>query len=377
MITKNLIGLLISTLLIILLYSFIKKQNKQTDLKKPFLFILFCLLIWCLGLIAQIVCTTKFNMNPIYFDYFVYIGTCFTPIAFLVMSIKFSKTPLAISIKELCFTCSLVPIFCLLVLWTNDIHHLFYISYSTMLSEGVYGPFFYITTAYTYLLFAISLIFIAKYSIKNIKFYFVQAILIFLGALVPIVVNVLGVIGVFNLSIYVTPICFSITILLFSLSIFKFGFLNITPIALKNIVNRISDSYIVLNNDLIVVDFNQTLLRTFKTHGENIINKNLLENKKVFKDFNTISKKLENAIKKTRTNDSTVVLDEYFKSINKYFHIEVNRLTDGSNLLGTLLLIKDVTQHKLDLDTIKNNQDILIEKERLASLGQMIGRNST
>ena len=35
--------------------------------------------------------------------------------------------------------------------------------------------------------------------------------------------------------------------------------------------------------------------------------------------------------------------------------------------------MKDVTQHKHDLQTIKNNQEILIERERLATLGQMIG----
>ena len=38
-----------------------------------------------------------------------------------------------------------------------------------------------------------------------------------------------------------------------------------------------------------------------------------------------------------------------------------------------LILFKDVTQHNIDMQTIKNNQDVLIEQERLASLGQMIG----
>ncbi len=41
--------------------------------------------------------------------------------------------------------------------------------------------------------------------------------------------------------------------------------------------------------------------------------------------------------------------------------------------LGTLLLFKDITQHKKDMQAIKDNQDMLMEKERLASLGQLIG----
>ena len=39
----------------------------------------------------------------------------------------------------------------------------------------------------------------------------------------------------------------------------------------------------------------------------------------------------------------------------------------------TGLLLKDVTQHKEDMETIKNNQDVLMERERLAGLGQLIG----
>ena len=46
---------------------------------------------------------------------------------------------------------------------------------------------------------------------------------------------------------------------------------------------------------------------------------------------------------------------------------------DKATLLGILVLFKDITQHKLDIQTIQDNQDMLMEKERLASLGQMIG----
>ena len=41
--------------------------------------------------------------------------------------------------------------------------------------------------------------------------------------------------------------------------------------------------------------------------------------------------------------------------------------------LGILVLFKDITQHKKDMQTIKDNQDVLMESERLASLGQLVG----
>ena len=72
-------------------------------------------------------------------------------------------------------------------------------------------------------------------------------------------------------------------------------------------------------------------------------------------------------------DDSTITVEEHFEPIDKYFHIEINSIKNKGNFLGTLILLKDITQHIIDIQTIKDNQDRLIEKERLASLGQMIG----
>lgn len=369
------VGLIVSTVLILCLFVFMRRQTKQTTLKKAFLCILTCLSICCLGLIAQITLSNALNINPIYFDYFVYIGTCFLPVTFLIMSLVFVKSDHNINIKLLSICLSIVPIICLIFLWTNDFHHLFYIKYSTILSQGEYGPFFYVTSIYTYVLFAISLIYLAIYSIKNIKFYFYQSLLIFLGALIPIIVNILGLLCVFNLSIYITPICFSITILCFAFSIFKFGFLKIKPIAIQKIVNRISDSYIVLDSDLTIVDFNETFLNTFNLVSSAVINKKIFDiiTTSSSKDIKEIKSEISSAIQKTKYNSSTIVLEKYFNNIDRYFHIEINSISQDKTYLGTLLLLKDITQHKRDLQTIKKNQEILIERERLATLGQMIG----
>lgn len=59
--------------------------------------------------------------------------------------------------------------------------------------------------------------------------------------------------------------------------------------------------------------------------------------------------------------------------MDKYFTVEINTLYNKDVFLGILLLFKDITQHKKDMQAIKDNQDMLMEKERLASLGQLIG----
>ncbi len=371
--TSILVGLIIAALLIIFLFIFIRKQERQLRLKLPFMCILLCLFICSSGLILQIVLTNYLKVDPIYFEYFVYIGTVFLPVSFFVMILNFTKPNNNINMKSLVLKLSIIPLICLFALWTNESHHLFYSKYSIILSQGEYGPFFYMTSGYTYLLLGIVLILLINYSIKNIKFYYMQAIFIFVGILVPVVVNLLGVFGVFDMYIYMTPLYFSVTILCFTLSIFKFGFMKVSPVTLKNIVNRISDAYIILNNHMVIADCNKTLLNMFNVEIDSIINKNLFDVKGTFSDFSNISQKIIEAAKKTQNKNDTIVIEEYFESIEKYFHIEINGIIGKNSFLGTLILLKDVTQHKRDMKTIENNQEILVERERLASLGQMIG----
>ena len=54
-----------------------------------------------------------------------------------------------------------------------------------------------------------------KYSIKNAGFFSKQAILIFIGELIPIVTNILGFMNIIPMSIYITPITFTFTIIFF------------------------------------------------------------------------------------------------------------------------------------------------------------------
>ena len=61
-------------------------------------------------------------------------------------------------------------------------------------------------------------------------------------------------------------------------------------------------------------------------------------------------------------------MQKFFEALNKYFDIEINTIFNNDSSLGTLVLFKDITQHIKDVQTIEQNQEILIEKERLATL---------
>lgn len=354
----------------VLLTSILKSKSKK-KIKKIFSFNLICLLICTTGQITQILFSQKLGIKQIYFDYFVYIGTCFLPISVYFTGLSFENTK--IQFKKKYSVLFIIPIISLIILWTNDYHHLFYKQYSTSIANTVYGPYMVIHNIYSYILLGLGIIYMLKFSIKNSGFFSKQSLLIVLGVSVPVVVNILGTFKIIPMSIYVTPITFTITIICCAIAIFKFQFLNVTPIALQKIVDRISDGYVVLDDNNVITDFNKTFLDIFKLSSEDIRSKNFIRFLQQRKISEQVVEKISKSIKKANSTEKTVSFEQQFVKIKKYFRIEITPINSDNNSLGTLFLLKDITQHKEDMETIKNNQDILMERERLAGLGQLIG----
>ena len=360
------IALLISDLFCISSGIIIYKKISKSQIRLAFLSLSIAMIICCTGLLLQDLLSIPLGIPPIYFDYFVYIGNCLLPLSFFFTALIFTKTKISFSKGYLLFL--IVPIISLVSLWTNDLHHLFYVDYSINLTANVYGPMFYLFDAFTLILFALGIILFLKQTISSSGVFSVQSLLMILGCSIPLIQNILSTTKIINTTIYITPICFTFTLLFTAIAVFKFKFLKSTPVSLRTIVDRISDSYIVLNDNYIISDVNDTFLHTFKTDINEIINTNILDFPKFANYKVDIQKALYNLKKVNK-----ISADISSTNLKKTFTIEFTNIYSKDALIGILVLLRDTTQHTNDMNTIKNNQDMLVERERLASLGQMIG----
>lgn len=367
----EIIGLLISCVLSLSIMFIVSRIENKNQLQKIFLSDALITFGECLALLMFRFLYARESALADIFMELAYIGIITLPVTFLFTGIIFAKTK--ITFKKRYILILLIPIISIIMMLTNDYHHLFVIKSSDKLNEIQFGEYFNIHNIYTDILYLCAMYYFIKYSIKNSGFFSKQAVLIAIGCAIPLVVNVLGTFGIVPMSIYTTPICFSITIILYALAIFKFQFLGVAPIALQKIVDRISDGYVVLNDDNNITDFNKTFIETFKLKDEKIRGKNLIEFLERRKAYKINIVRLEKAIEKTKKSDETISYEQKFEDINKYFTIEIASISSENSSLGTLVMLKDITQHKEDMETIKNNQDVLMERERLASLGQLIG----
>lgn len=363
--------LMLSALSIVITLIYVLRTKGRSQLKTIFCVDLICVLVICLGVIFQDILSKNFNWNPWNFEKFIYIGTCFLPVAIFFTGLIFAKTKITFKKRYLLFF--IVPILSLIVLWTNDYHHLFYKHYSININEGVPGSYMIVHNIYSYSLLLLGVFQMIKATSKNSGFFSKQSLLLILGIDIPLITNILGTFKIIPMTVYITPISFALTMICFALAIFKFQFLGIAPIAVQIIANRISDSYLVLDDYLIMSDFNETFLKTFRLHDYDIRGKDIFTFFEEHKKYKVNVKRFQNAIQKALASNETISFEIHIESLDKYFTIEISALYNNDIFLGTLLLFKDITQHKLDMQALKDNQDILIERERLASLGQLIG----
>jgi len=360
----------ISTLLQLIMAIFIMKMKNKQQIHYAFLGTMVSVFFWSIIRLIQIFVEENITV-VIFLEKLHYIGVILLPVALLLTGIIYAKTHISFSWKYgLLFAFPLLSIF---VVFTNDYHQLFIVRYSFISTEFVYGPYYLFHEIYSYSAILIGMFYLLYFTIKNSGFFSRQSFLVLLGMIFPLVINLLSTRKIVMMPVFFECISFSFAIFCFAIAIFKFEFLNIVPVALQRIVDLISDSYIVVNEAGEIIDYNKPFVNKFQAvmriqRKDNIMD--ILSNL----EFQT-DKKIIGLIKEALEKKNSTSFEEHIigKDFDKHFIIEITPILSNQSLLGTIILFKDVSEHKRNIEIIKRNQEILMEQERMVSLGQMIG----
>lgn len=347
----------ISVLLILIMFIYIIRIKNKRQLHYSFLGMIACLLIWSIGSITIQYINMIFDYYSIFIHYLIYIGVCIIPVTIFLTGIIFAHTRINFNWKYK--SLFVIPFISLILVFTNDYHHLFFENITPKLE--VFGKYFIIHATYSYGLIFIGLFYLVSFSIKNSGFFSKQAFLIMIGILVPLAWDILFTFHIVYLPFYYEVIGFSFAIICFAFAILKFDFLNLAPIALQKIVDLMSDSYIVINENYEIIDYNKAFINTFKDflivkRRDNLIDlfKTYLPN---FVDKNKLIELNNLAIKnkKSVNYQKHVNLENY----DKHFNIEIIPIFSRKNYIGTVILFKDITEHKRHIETIRREYEQL------------------
>jgi signal transduction histidine kinase len=346
-------------------------KNKKT-LHYAALVLVFVIFAWCAVTLANQYAVSLNQYSGMFFTNLLYSVSGF--LSFTLFIFGFNYAYQESKWQSRIWWLLLVPAISAALIWTNQYHHLCFLNYTG--GDYVAGPYMKIFPYVALVMDALGMFFLVKYTVKNSGFFSRQSLLIIIGIIFPLFVDSFLFLNIFSFPRYYEQISFTITVICTVISIFRYGLFSIMPIALQTVVDHISDSYIVVNEDDEVIDFNRTFVENFQ-NVLTVKRKDSLKN--VLGRADDISQvKYDDFVQYiniSKENGKSISFENQYlsKSIDKTLIVDITPVYTQNLYKGLIILMKDITEQRKSYETIRQTQVALIESEHLASLGQLVG----
>ncbi len=350
------------------MYRIIKMKNRRA-VHYSFFSFLFSITIWMIGAIILQLYSGKQYENI--FLGISYIGIILVPVTFLLTSIPYIRVNFRYRWYHMLLF--IIPAISIIMLCTNGSHRLFFIRNSSISTQAVYGPYFYFHMIFSYLCLAIAFGILLIYSIRNSGILSKQSVLILIGSFTPFLVNMALTFKFIDVNMNTTLIAMSITMICYWIAIFKYDFLYIVPLAITRVVDNISDAFFVIDKYYMVIEYNKAFSEIFLKGKHSAKNTYLSDLIKANDEHGIEFEKLKEFMSKSISEKTVINFEMYFCSIDKFFLIEINTIISDGNYMGTVILLKDITEYKKLLKKMKSqNEELTILNEQLTDYAATI-----
>jgi len=211
-----------------------------------------------------------------------YLAVATIPTLWLIVAIQYTGHTLRFD-KRILTLLLLEPTITILLAWTDARHHLIYAEIllvkfgKFILLDVIYGPWFWIHIAYSYILMTAVVALIWDQYHNSGKEGKKQALFLLVASLIPWVSNfIIAEIWV-TPHIELSPILLTAGYLVAMIGIVRAQKINIAPIARNVTVEEMSDAYLVLDNDLRIIDVNMAAEKSFGLPKSKLIGELLSE----------------------------------------------------------------------------------------------------
>ena len=248
----------------------------------------------------------------------------------------------------------IVPIISYLLVLSNDYHHFHYLDVSYSIGtpgyqlEITHGPGFYLFTAYSYILLLIGTFALIWAIINFPEVYRKQSSAIFIGALIPWIVNFIYILDLTS-GYDPTPFAFSLTAIIYYWALFRLDLLGVIPIARSMVIESMRDGMFVLDSNDLIVAINPAAARVFglvepdKTIGQPA--------GELLKDFPELVQKFSRVIQYR----GEVKLSSEF--VDGHFELEIDPITtQEGTTAGRIIVIRNITNRKVTEEALKQSE---------------------
>ena len=313
--------------------------------------------IWCLTALGEYVALDV--TQKILWSKLAYFGIINVPPLWFLFSESFTKKQIWNRFPRIMLLW-IVPLTALVLVLTNDLHHLIWASIVPVndLPDSpliyIHGLFFWVYTAYSYILITLGTFLLIKMAISSQQLYKYQVYTLLFGVAIPWIGNILYLTKVLaNFGVDFTPISFVFSGFFFSIGFFRFRMFDVIPIARDVIYDRITDAIIVTSADGVVVDMNQAAINILKSELKIKIGASILEGNQFWSSF---FKSNWSAQEK----EMDVQLDP-----QTWYQVRISSFNaTASQFFGRIIILHDVSLSKVVEERLKYRESL--EKEIIA-----------
>jgi len=204
--------------------------------------------------------------------------------------------------------------------------------------NAAHGVGFWIHAAYTYLLLLFSVSLLIQAIIRSPGLYRVQAGILLIGALVPLIGDVLSTGGLISFPLDLTPFAFTVTGLAVAWGIFRFRLFDIVPVAHSAVVHGIDTGVLVLDMQNRVVEINPVAQAVFGHSASEVVgqpvSRLLVDRPDLLERYRDVTEA-----------QAEITLGEG-KTLHNY-ELRISPLNDPrGHLRGRLIVLHDITERK-------------------------------
>ncbi|MBQ6905968.1 MAG: PAS domain S-box protein [Clostridia bacterium] len=356
-----------------------KTQKKRALLNKLFLFLSLAYSSWVIPLIIMRFVGTDNNDLMFFLDCLMQPGGALMSPLYLCIAISFVEG--YEKMKTWMKLLFIFPLITVLISWTNPLHHLYYVEFSVVKSEIIFGPYILVSGAFNYIFLISGIVYMIRFGLKNkTSLYWKQCVMFIISGLCPFLVSVAATFSGQDIPITATPLSFMVTLIFNGIAIFQLHVLDISPIATQHVLNAISDSYIVLSETGLVVKYNRSFQELFGKEYGIVEGTKLSDCLKIGESSQkNVIYSLLAAVDSSKEGESHISYEQSVtftvNDVSKkyYFVVDVSPLELYGQITGYVVLFKDITQLRESMKRLQDSQERMMEQERFAFLGQMIG----
>lgn len=348
--------------------------RKEAKASKIFGILLAVVGIWAFGYGVELMHDTLPDM--LFWIKVEYIGVGLIPALWFLFCVSYSGHDAWLTPGKIAAV-SALPVFTVLMVWTNEFHYLHYASVAVDSTSGPFplldfeeGPWYWIHTLYFYILLLWGTYLLLQNYRNADQLFRSQTLTVLLGAMIPWAVNLMYLLGYKPYShLDLTPFVFSLTGTVIAYGLLQFRLFDIIPIARDRLVENLPDGVMVIDDDERVVYCNKTLVKLISDSNSGLVGKHYSDVLKHFKFDQELEALNRLSILKARLKHEGDVLN---------FEITVTPIQESKGLkAGKVLYFHNITalinnQRELETARLKAEESDRLKTSFLANMSHEI-----